>query len=51
LARFQALEPNIEKEKPIFQIQPKGNKYQLVLNYNEELLRLHKEKLNLERAI
>jgi hypothetical protein len=22
-----------------------------VLNYNEELLRLHKEKLNLERAI
>jgi len=40
-----------EREKSIFRIDQRGNKYSLALNFNESLFRLSKEKANLEKVI
>lgn len=40
-----------ERDKPIFRIEQRGNKYNLALNFNESLFRLGKEKTNLDKVI
>lgn len=40
-----------ERDKSIFRIEQRGNKFNLVLNFNENLFSLSKEKINLEKVI
>jgi len=46
-----ALEIDAEVLKPIFRVEQRGNKFNLVLNFNDTIFRLSKEKNHIEKAI
>ena len=46
-----ALDIESELQKPIFKVEQRGNKFNLVLNCDENIFRLSKEKALIEKAI
>jgi hypothetical protein len=40
-----------ERDKPVFKIEQRGNKFSLALSFNESFFRLAKEKTNIEKVI
>jgi hypothetical protein len=46
-----ALDIEFELQKPIFKIEQRGNKFNLALNFDENIFRLSKEKAHIDKAI
>ena len=49
LTEISGINVQQEKEKPIFEIEQRVDKYEMVLNYNQKLFHLFKEQVNLKR--